>query len=284
MRIVAKPQFMHPGHLKGFALPDPRRPQYDESSVEIDLRECEFVGPSAALWCIVYSLLAKMKGSDCTLLVPENMGVCIYLKSLGMFQVLQEKGVALDDLGVPERESARLIIPLTEFETEYDVEQAANDADLGLMDSGLGAANMHYVVTNAFSEFALNAVQHSESGIGSFGYLQYYESSNGPRFICAVADGGVGIRRSLERNPRLRPRVPYDWVAIEVAIQERVSGTQEPTRGMGLFGVAEEVRKEQRQLVIQSGIGALHIQEDLRSQSRRTKLFPGTLAYASIPC
>lgn len=284
MRLVARPQFIHPGHLKGFALPDPRVSRYDESSVEIDLRECEFIGPSAVLWCIVYSLLTKQNGSDCTVLVPENMGVCIYLKSLGMFQLLQEKGVNVDDLGVPERSAARLIIPLTEFETEHDVEQAANDADLGLMGSGLGAANMHYVVTNAFSEFALNAVQHSDSEVGSFGYLQYYESSNGPRFICAVADGGVGIRRSLERNPRLRHRVPYDWVAIEVAIQERVSGTQEPTRGMGLFGVAEEVRKAQRQLVIQSGIGALHIQEDLRSQSRRTKLFPGTLAYASIPC
>lgn len=284
MRIAARPQFIHPGHLKGFALPDPRGSRYDESNVEIDLRECEFIGPSAVLWCIVFSLLAKQRGSVCTLLVPENMGVCIYLKSLGVFRLLQEKGVEVDDLGVPEHDAARLIIPLTEFETEYDVEQAANDADLSLMSSGLGAANIHYVVTNAFSEFALNAVQHSESKIGSFGYLQYYELGSGPRFICAVADGGIGIRRSLGRNPKLRPRVPYDWVAIEVAMQERVSGTQEPTRGMGLFGVAEEVRKAQRQLWIQSGIGALHIEEDLQSRSRRTKLFPGTLAHASIPC
>lgn len=284
MRIVAMPQFRHPGNLKGFTIPDPRGSRYDEANVEIDLRECEFIGPSAALWCIVYSLLAKLRGSDCTVLVPESMGVCIYLKSLGMFRLLQEKGVEVDDLGVPERDAARLIIPLTEFGTETDVEQASNYADLSLMNSGLGAANIHYVVTNAFSELALNAVQHSESNIGSFGYLQYYEVGSVPRFVCAVADGGMGIRRSLERNPRLRSRVPYDWVAIEVALQERVSGTQEPTRGMGLFGVAEEVRKAQRELWIQSGIGALHIEEDLQSRSRRTKLFPGTLAYASIPC
>ena len=211
------------------------------------------------------------------------MGVCIYLKSLGMFQFLQDRGVEVDDLGVPDRGAARLIIPLAEFETEFKVEEAANEAELALMESKLGAASIYPVVTNAFAELALNAVQHSESEIGAFGYLQFYELGKGPQFICAVADGGIGIRRSLEQNPKLRSRVHYDWTAIEVAMQERVSGTQEPTRGMGLFGLAEEIRKANRRLVIQSGIGALQIEEDLQSRSRRTKLFPGTLAYASIP-
>lgn len=52
---------------------------------------------------------------------------------------------------------------------------------------------------------------------------------------------------------------------------------------MGLFGVAEQIRMTDRQLILHSGIGFLHITEDLQSGARRTKLFPGTLAYASIP-
>ncbi len=200
-----------------------------------------------------------------------------------MFDILKEKGVAIDDRDVPGGGTERLILPLTDLESEYQVEKVANDVIDGLTGSGLGASNIYQVVADAFAELALNAVQHSESEVGAFGYIQYRESANGPRFICAVADGGIGIRRSLERNPALLARVPYDWVAIEVAMQERVSGTQDPTRGMGLFSVVEEVRKAQRQLLIQSGIGVLQIGEELQSQARRTKLFPGTLAYASIP-
>ena len=61
----------------------------------------------------------------------------------------------------------------------------------------------------------MNAVQHSESPIGALGLIQFYEFQQGRRFVCVVADGGIGIRRSLERNPELKNRVPYDWVAIE---------------------------------------------------------------------
>ncbi len=129
----------------------------------------------------------------------------------------------------------------------------------------------------------MNAVQHAESSIGAYGLVQFYDSGDRRRFVCVVGDGGIGIRRSLEKNPEFRSRVPYDWVAVELAMMERVSGTGDRTRGSGLYGVAEDMRKAGRQLIIHSGIGALQIDEDLQSQARRTRLFPGTLAYASIP-
>jgi len=105
----------------------------------------------------------------------------------------------------------------------------------------------------------------------------------GRRFLCAVADGGIGIRCSLERNPELRPRISYDWVAIELALRERISGKGEPTRGIGLYWVSEEMRRSGRQLIVHSGIGALTINEEVESEAKRTTLFPGTLAFASIP-
>lgn len=97
----------------------------------------------------------------------------------------------------------------------------------------------------------MNAVQHAESRIGAYGLVQFYESERGQRFVCAVANGGIGIRRSLEKNPDFRFRVPYDWVAVELAMGERVSGTGDSTRGIGLYGVAEDMRKSSgRQLII----------------------------------
>ena len=85
------------------------------------------------------------------------------------------------------------------------------------------------------------------------------------------------------KNPELQDRFSYDWDAIELAARERVSGTCDPTRGIGLYGVAEDMRRAGRQLIIHSGIGALRINEELESQASRTRLFPGTSAYASIP-
>ena len=98
-----------------------------------------------------------------------------------------------------------------------------------------------------------------------------------------MADGGIGIRATLERNPALTHLVPYDWAAIDRAVRERISGTGEPTRGIGLFGVAEDMRMSGRSLIIHSGIGMLTINERVESRATRTRMFPGTLASASIP-
>jgi anti-sigma regulatory factor (Ser/Thr protein kinase) len=284
MRIPAPESFWHAGDLsQRFASDDPRLATFRERSVDIDMRTCRFVRPPAVLWCAVYSLLAVARGSVCRLLVPENMGVCVYLKSLGLFRTLQEAGVDIDDRGVDVRPDPQLILPLTGFREEAQVEELANQALDALTRAGLGSANLHPLVSEVFAELALNAAEHSESEIGAFGFIQFHEFQEGRRFICAVADGGIGIRRSLEQNPELRDLVPYDWAAIELALRERVSGTGVMTRGIGLYGVAEDMRKAGRKLIIHSGIGMLETSEEMESRATRTTLFPGTLAYASIP-
>ena len=283
MRIVPFPDFSHAGSLRGFfGSQDPRQALFQHPQVDVDLRECQFVRPPAALWCAIYPLLVRQRGVPCTLLVPTNEGVCIYLKSLGLFDTLKEHDVDVDDRGIRDTTDSQLILPLTVFNTEFQVEDATNRAQMALQESGLGAANIYPVVSETFAELAMNAVQHAESPIGAFGFVQFYQSEFGRRFVCGVADGGIGIRRSLERNPDMLGRVPYDWVAIEEALKERVSGTADSARGIGLYGVVQDMRQPGRQLMIHSGIGLLRISEDMMSEARRTKLFPGTLAYASI--
>lgn len=176
-----------------------------------------------------------------------------------------------------------MVLSLTRFDSESEAESLTNKANDALRASRLGPANLYSVVSETFGELAMNAVQHSESPIGAYGLIQFYGFANSRRFVCVVADGGIGIRRSLERNPELRHRVPYDWVAVELATRERISGTLDPMRGIGLYGVAEDMRKPGRNLIIHSGIGSLEISERIESRAVRTRLFPGTLAYASIP-
>ncbi len=211
------------------------------------------------------------------------MGVCIYLKSLGLFSVLKENGIQVDDRGIGDRADSQVILPLSRFDTEFKAEELTNKADDFLRKSGTSAANLYPVVSETFAELAMNAVQHSESSIDAYGLIQFYQVENSRRFVCSVADGGIGIRKALQKNPALEDRVPYDWVAIELATRERVSGTLDPRRGIGLYGVSEDMRKPGRRLIIHSGIGSLQISEDLESSARRTRLFPGTLVSASIP-
>ncbi len=284
MEIRAPLSFRYPNELTGPApAKDPRAQTFVESTVVIDLRHCEFVRPGAVLWCVIYPLLARARGSTVRLLVPSDRGVCTYLKSTGLFKTLQEAGVDVDDRGIRDKPTPQLILPVTNFRTEQDVTDLANRALESLNASGLGTGNLRPVVSEHFAELALNAIEHSESTIGAYGLIQFFRFDEGDRFVYGVADGGIGIRRSLERNPALRERVSYDWDAIELAVRERVSGTGGNTRGIGLFGVADDMRRPGRHLVIHSGIGSLGISENLESEARRAQLFPGTFAYASIP-
>ncbi len=284
MRIVLPEHFRHAGDLRPHeAGSDPRDTAFPDEEVIVDARETNFLRPAAIMWGLVDPMLARNLGRTCRFLVPENQGVCIYAQSLGVFDMLQHNDIAVDDRGVREQHDPQIVLPLTRFSTEAEVENLANLAFERLTASGLGAANVHPFVSEVFAELALNAVQHSQSLVGGFGFIQFYGFEEGERFICAVADGGIGIRESLTKNPDLRDRIFYDWDAIELAVRERVSGTGTETRGIGLYGVAEDMRSPRHQLIIHSGIGMLHIGEDVDSHAARTSLFPGTLAYASIP-
>lgn len=284
MRIVVPQHFRHAGELTvPSQLLDPRAAQFPRENVDVDLRDCQFLRPAAVVWCVVYPLLARARTDRVRLLVPTNVGVCIYLKSLGLFRILKEHGVDVDDRGIPERTDPQLVLPLVNFGSEADVERLANQALDALNRAGFGAGNLRPFVSEVFAELGLNAAEHAESPIGAYGFIQFYEFDEGRRFLVGLADGGMGIRASLARNPALRDRVSYDWDAIELAVRERVSGTGERTRGIGLFGVAEDMRRPGRNLILHSGIGQLQISEQLETQAHRVPGFPGTLAYASIP-
>ncbi len=222
-------------------------------------------------------------GSQCRLLVPLNFGVSVYLKSIGLFELLRSHAVELDDRDIPETSSRQVVIPLTRFDSETEAENLANRAMEALKDTGLGSANIYPLVSEVFGELAVNAVQHAESPIGAYGLIQFYAFRGGEYFVCCVADGGIGVRSSLERNLALRTHVTYDWDALEMAIGERVSGTGDSHRGIGLFGVAEDMREPGRLLIIHSGLGALSVNSNSDGKAKRQNLFPGTLAYVAIP-
>lgn len=284
LEIVPPTQFHHAGKLASrHDTGDPRLASFAYETVDVDLRKCEFLRPPAMLWCVVFLALAARRGTRCRLLVPENMGVAVHLKSTGVLEKLRERGVEVDDRGVRVTPDPKAVLPLTHFQSLEDVQRLANHAHDRLRSAGFGSVNLSTVVSELFSELANNASEHSESPIGAFGCIQFVEAAAGSRFTCVVADGGIGIRGGLCKSPELRRRVLYDWDAVELATRERVSGTSDPHRGIGLFAVAEDARQLAGSFLLHSGIGLLEIREDRATRARRTRLFPGTLAYLSVP-
>ena len=284
LEIRAPRIFPHAGVLASQeASYDPRRSDFRSDGVCIDLRECEFVYPPAVLWCAVYTALVRRTGANCELLVPENTGVAVYLKSLGLFSLLDESGVTVDTRGLVIANDSQIVAPLQRFDTTSQVERLADEALDRLSANRHVTGNLSAFVSDTFAELGNNAAEHAESPVGAFGMVQFYDlPGRGMQFWCVVADGGSGIRASLTRNPALRPR--YDWTAIEEALKERVSGTGLSHRGFGLFGIAEDMRSLGHEFIIHSGIGMMMLKEEdeIPSADRCSTLFPGTLAAARI--
>ena len=129
MIITPPSRFQHAGELSlRVDSADPREGAIPEAELFVDLRPSAFVRLPASLWCIIYLLLARYRDIPCTLWVPTHTGVCIYLKSLGLFGVLQRYGVEVDDLGIREREDSQLVLPLTRFDTVGEAEELTNKA------------------------------------------------------------------------------------------------------------------------------------------------------------
>lgn len=175
MRVTVPDHFRHAAEITDVnAAKDPRGHSFGETVVDVDLRGCIFVRPAAALWCVVYPLLARLRGSRVRFLVPEQRGVCVYLKSLGLFGTLQGNGVEVDDRGIREQRDPQIIMPLTAFRSSNEVDTLANAALESLKSAGLGAFNLYPLVSEIFSELALNAVEHSQSPIGAYGFIQLF--------------------------------------------------------------------------------------------------------------
>ena len=97
-----------------------------------------------------------------------------------------------------------------------------------------------------------------------------------------VTDQGPGIRATLERNPALSP-VATDSEAIGLAVQELVSGTGNPTRGLGLWMTVTEMRKPGRRLQIHSGQGLLPTHGDNEPELREIERRQGVVVWLTIP-
>ena len=261
---------------------DPRPENFNQTEVAVNLKDCTSVHPPAALWCAVYLLLARQREIRCLLIAPDDVDEASKLAEFGLLPTLGEAAVEVLSKPVSMTRSSGVILPLTRFDDLKEAADLTNHVEDTLYSAGFGSANIHPVVCELFSELVNNAAEHSESSIGAYSLIKFSTSGQERRFELCVADGGIGIAKSLERNPNLR-HAGHEWTALELAVKEMVSGTSSSTRGIGLFSIFEESHVPGRELTIHSGNAILTTNRRCEIRITRANLFPGTLVYLSIP-
>ena len=170
----------------------------------------------------------------------------------------------------------------TTFRSMQEAQALADILENNPQARGMGAANVRPELVEIFSELVNNAAEHGMTEAGAHAHVRFMPHRRDHAFDLVVADSGPGIRATLERNPGIPPPAT-DAQAIGLAVQELVSGTGVPTRGIGLWMTVTEMRKPGRKLWVHSGSGLLVMYGAAEPELRETEPRQGTMVRLTIP-
>jgi hypothetical protein len=157
--------------------------------------------------------------------------------------------------------------------------------ELSTMLTREGGTDLHSTLSYSLREILRNVVEHSQSDQLWFA-AQHWPSKKKVELV--VADEGIGIRKSLSRNPHLT--ISDDSAAIDLALQPGVSGVafrgarqrrqgEWANSGYGLF-MTSRLCASGGSFILCSGEGALLLEQE---QETRTDLeFNGTILRLEI--
>ena len=247
-----------------------------ERSATIDLTAIDFIRPVG-----VVALLATLSGSfhidrqDLAIMWPASREVQVPPASSMRRDGSVRKGCKLELK--PEQIPVKPMVPCTHFNDEADIDRLEELMAEKFHTEFVGQEG---TVDTVFSEIALNVVYHADSQ-GGYVLAQEYAYHEGPVVEIAVADCGIGIQASLQKNPN-NPDTGSDIEAIQLALKEGVSRVIDAHRGFGLHHVANDVQNHYlREMTIRSGTGILD--GNVISQESSSK-FSGTIVNVTIPC
>lgn len=261
----------------------------DGGPTVLDLRSVEFVEPAGL--CGLAVLLEKLlESSEEVGLALSGRDVAAYLERMNFFRLFGERvrvNLDLSPLEERRRRDPGTLQELVSFHTEEEIPAIIQRISDILENRGY-LLRERVAVCSVLSEVCSNATEHSASPCGAFAAVQAYQHivsgarRRGEEVLIAIADGGVGIRRTLLRNPALAEHVVTDNDALRHALEMGVSGTGEVGRGGGLTLVAQIATRSGGSLSLRSGTGRVTVYESRRN-SRNVPDFPGTFVRVSLP-
>ena len=258
--------------------------------VVLDLRSVEFVEPAGL--CGLAALLE--------FLIPRNgeVGLALsgrnvpaYLERMDFFRVFGDRVRTNVDVAALEerrRGNPGTLQELVNFHSEEEIPGIINRIS-EILENKEYRLRERAAICATLSEICANAVEHGHSPFGAYAAVQAYQhivsggrSSRGEEVIVAIADGGVGVRDTLSRNPKYAEHTASDNDALRHALKMGVSGTGEIGRGGGLAVVGQISTRAGGSLSLRSGAGRITYYGD-RTNSRNVPPFPGTFVRVSLP-
>lgn len=262
----------------------------DGEAVVLDLRSVEFVEPSGL--CGLATLLE--------FLIPrsEEVGIALsgrnvpaYLERMDFFRIFGDRVLTNADIStleVRQRGNPGTLQELVNFHSEEEIPSIVSRIS-EILEKKEYRLRERAAICATLSEICANAVEHGASPFGAYAAVQAYHhivsggrERQGEEVIVAIADGGVGVRKTLSHNPEYAEFTKTDNDALRHALKMGVSGTGEIGRGGGLAVVAQISTRAKGSLSLRSGAGRVTFYGD-RTNSRNVPPFPGTFVRVSLP-
>jgi histidine kinase/DNA gyrase B/HSP90-like ATPase len=261
----------------------------DGEPVVLDLRTVEFVEPAGlcGLAALLEYLIPRCEEVNLAL---AGRDVPAYLERMNFFRLFGGRVRTNADVASLEerrRHNPGTLQELVNFHTEQEIPGIIERISEILENQGYRLKE-RVAICSVLSEVCANAAEHGASTFGAYAAVQaYHHIVSGPRrrgeeVLVAIADGGVGVRETLSRNPRYAEHTITDNDALRLALEMGVSGTGELGRGGGLALVAQIAARSGGSLSLRSGTGRVTVYES-RKNSRNVPPFPGTFVRVSLP-
>jgi anti-anti-sigma regulatory factor len=261
----------------------------DGEPVVLDLRSVEFVEPAGL--CALAALLEYLTPRcDEVGIALSGRDVAAYLERMNFFRLFGGRvQTNVDVAGLEERRRGNpgTLQELINFHGEEEIPGIIERISEILENQGYRLKE-RVAICSTLSEVCANAAEHGASAFGAYAAVQaYHHIVSGPRrrgeeVLIAIADGGVGVRETLSRNPAYAEHTSTDNDALRHALEMGVSATGEIGRGGGLALVAMIAARARGSLSLRSGTGRVTVYEN-RKNSRNVPEFPGTFVRVSLP-
>ena len=257
--------------------------------VVLDLRMVEFVEPAGlcGLAALLEYLIPRCEEVNLAL---AGRDVPAYLERMNFFRLFGGRVRTNADVASLEerrRHNPGTLQELVNFHTEQEIPGIIERISEILENQGYRLKE-RVAICSVLSEVCANAAEHGSSSFGAYAAVQaYHHIVSGPRrrgeeVLVSIADGGVGVRETLSRNPKYAEQTTTDNDALRLALEMGVSATGEIGRGGGLALVARIAADSGGSLSLRSGTGRVTVYEN-RKNSRNVPDFPGTFVRVSLP-
>ena len=261
----------------------------DGGPVVLNLRAVEFVEPAGL--CGLAALLEYLcERCDEVNLALAGRDVAAYLERMDFFRLFGDRistNADVEALEERRRHNPGTLQELVNFHTEEEIPGIIHRISEILENRGYRLRE-RVAICSTLSEVCANAAEHGVSSFGAYAAVQAYHHivsgsrRRGEEVLIAIADGGVGVRETLSRNPKYAEETATDNEALRHALEMGVSGTGELGRGGGLALVAQIAARSGGSLSLRSGTGRVTVYES-RKNSRNVPEFPGTFVRVSLP-